>query len=32
MAGMDGNMYEVVEIEMMGKKVRKWKKSKKVGM
>ena len=32
MPGMDGNMYEVVEIEMRGKKVRKWKKSKKVGM
>jgi hypothetical protein len=32
MPGMDGNMYEVVEIEMGGKKVRKWKKSKKVGM
>jgi hypothetical protein len=32
MPGMDGNMYEVVEIAMRGKKVRKWKKSKKVGM
>jgi hypothetical protein len=28
MVGMDGNMYEVVEITMRGKKVRKWRKSK----